>query len=219
MRVHFTPGVWFPSNRRHATEHLLGGEVHHGRTGYSSVCKCSINMLVILLIYVLLWMLRMNSVIARKFIFIYVRNARDKFADLCQSSLLLPISDPDGDPNNTRNQLFLVSLLSSSENFIKVCGYSLSNVECYWSPQATNRVVQKTNKHCFFFQVYWSSFNLQQSMHGRPHRCSTNFWAAAVTLASGQRTSIVSSYQNDASPQPRTTASHCSLDNVSNEKK
>ena len=35
-------------------------------------------------------------------------------------------------------------------------------------------------------------------MHGCPHRCSTNFWAAAVTLASGQRTSIVSSYQNDA---------------------
>ena len=56
-------------------------------------------------------------------------------------------------------------------------------------------------------------------MHGRPHRCSTNFWAATVTLASGQRTSIVSSYQNDASPQPRTTASHCGLDNVSNEKK
>ena len=56
-------------------------------------------------------------------------------------------------------------------------------------------------------------------MHGRPHRCSTNFQAAAVTLASGQRTNIVSSYQNDASPQPRTTASHCGLDNVSNEKK
>ena len=56
-------------------------------------------------------------------------------------------------------------------------------------------------------------------MHGRPHRCFTNFWAAAVMLASGQRTSIVSSYQNDASPQPRTTASHCGPDNVSNEKK
>ena len=56
-------------------------------------------------------------------------------------------------------------------------------------------------------------------MHSRPHRCSTNFWAAAVTLALGQRTSIVSSYQNDASPQPRTAASHCGLDNVSNVKK
>ena len=56
-------------------------------------------------------------------------------------------------------------------------------------------------------------------MHSRPHRCSTNFWAAAVTLALGQRTSIVSSYQNHASPQPRTAASHCDLDNVSNVKK
>ena len=56
-------------------------------------------------------------------------------------------------------------------------------------------------------------------MHSRPHRCSTNFWAAAVTLALGQRTSIVSSYQNDASPLPRTAASHCGLDNVSNVKK
>ena len=57
------------------------------------------------------------------------------------------------------------------------------------------------------------------SMHSRPHRCSTNFWAAAVTLALGQRTSIVSSYQNHASPQPRTAVSHCGLDNVSNVKK
>ena len=56
-------------------------------------------------------------------------------------------------------------------------------------------------------------------MHSHPHRCSTNFWAAAVTLALGQRTSIVSSYQNDASPQPRTAASHCGLYNVSNVKK
>ena len=56
-------------------------------------------------------------------------------------------------------------------------------------------------------------------MHSHPHRCSTNSWAAAVTLASGQRTSIVSSYQNHASPQPRTAASHCGLDNVSNAKK
>ena len=45
------------------------------------------------------------------------------------------------------------------------------------------------------------------------------FWAAAVTLASGQRTSMVASYQNDASPQPRMTASHCDPDSVSNEKK
>ena len=56
-------------------------------------------------------------------------------------------------------------------------------------------------------------------MHSRPHRCSTNSWAAAVMLASGQRTSIISSYQNHASPQPRTAASHCGLDNVSNAKK
>ena len=56
-------------------------------------------------------------------------------------------------------------------------------------------------------------------MHSRPHRCPTNSWAAAVTLASGQRTSIVSSYQNHASPHPRTAASHCGLDNVSNAKK
>ena len=56
-------------------------------------------------------------------------------------------------------------------------------------------------------------------MHSRPHRCSTNSRPAAVMLASGQRTSIVSSYQNHASPQPRTAASHCGLDNVSNAKK
>ena len=56
-------------------------------------------------------------------------------------------------------------------------------------------------------------------MHSRPHRCSTNSRAAAVMLASGQRTSMVSSYQNHASPQPHTAASHCGLDNVSNAKK
>ena len=56
-------------------------------------------------------------------------------------------------------------------------------------------------------------------MHSHPHRCSTNSQAAAVMLASGQRTSMVSSYQNYASPQPRTAASHCGLDNVSNAKK
>ena len=48
----------------------------------------------------------------------------------------------------------------------------------------------------------------------RLHRCSTYSWAAAVTPASGQRTSIVLSYQNDASPQPRMTASHCGPDSV-----
>ena len=56
-------------------------------------------------------------------------------------------------------------------------------------------------------------------MYSRPHRCSTNSWAAAVMLATGQRTSMVSSYQNHASPQPRTAASHCGLNNVSNAKK
>ena len=56
-------------------------------------------------------------------------------------------------------------------------------------------------------------------MHSRPHRCSTNSRAAAAMLASGQRTSMVSSYQNHASPQPRTAASHCGLDKVSNAKK
>ena len=95
--------------------------------------------------------------------------------------------------------------------FHTVTGHRKQQIELYRRQTNTD----------FFFQVY--SYNLRStyktSMHGHPHRCSTNLWAAAVTLASGQRTSIVSSYQNDASPQSRTTASHCGLANVSNEKK
>ena len=75
--------------------------------------------------------------------------------------------------------------------------------------QSSNRRLENS----FFFQVYLIS--VQPETSASPHRYFTSSWAAVVTLASGQRTSVVASYQNHASPQPRTAVSHWSFVSVS----
>ena len=75
--------------------------------------------------------------------------------------------------------------------------------------QSFNRRLENS----FFFQVYLIS--VQPKTFASPHRYFTSSWAAVVTLASGQRTSVISSYQNNASPQPRTAASHWGFVSVS----
>ena len=67
---------------------------------------------------------------------------------------------------------------------------------------------------------FFSKFSdLRSTYNHKSHRYFTISWAAVVMLASGQRTSVVSLYQNHASPQPRTAASHWGLVNVSSDVK
>ena len=76
-------------------------------------------------------------------------------------------------------------------------------------------VKQKTKQTPFFSRF----IGLRSTYNHKSHRYFTISWAAAVMLASGQRTSVVSSYQNHASPQPCTAASHWGLVNVSSDVK
>ena len=75
--------------------------------------------------------------------------------------------------------------------------------------QSFNRRLENS----FFFQVYLIS--VQPKTFASPHRYFTSSRAAVVTLASGQRTSIVLSHQNHTSPQPCTAASHWGFVSVS----
>ena len=72
-------------------------------------------------------------------------------------------------------------------------------------------VKQKTKQTPFFSKF----IDLRSTYNHKSHRYFTISWAAAVMLASGQRTSVVSSYQNHTSPQPCKAASHWGLVKVS----
>ena len=74
---------------------------------------------------------------------------------------------------------------------------------------------QKTKQTPFFSKF----IDLHSTNNQKSHRYFPISWVAAVMLVSGQRTSVVSLYQNHANHQPCTAASHWGLVNVSSDVK